>query len=404
VKYLQNKVRKSDYGWSALTAACCGWWPKVFGGLGFTRGGISLNGRETTRTLPVNPASEKPNPVAEICAAGKAEGRDDYDIQVAATCHVMTVLERQLAEINSDIEQSVSGICIGFQGMAQRAGQAVDAAESSLKCIGSESDEAGSKETKNLVARMQSVVITLLKQMTTSCDFSKLVSEKLSTLESSLAEVERTLEQMESFATDAKLVALNGQIEAERLGVAGRAFSVVAKETKSLATQADETSQSIRGLVKKLAGQLRETAIGIRERAELDSKSMSAAEREARSLLSEIESSHQRMVDSLGHMGGISSVLRNDIAKAVMSMQFQDRVSQRIAHVIETMEMLDQYVHPDLTADRKVAAMTQSKAWLDEVSKRYTMDSERFASGDDDSCVGAEAGNGSEDEFSVELF
>jgi hypothetical protein len=41
---------------------------------------------------------------------------------------------------------------------------------------------------------------------------------------------------------------------------------------------------------------------------------------------------------------------------------------------------------------------------LDEVSKRYTMDSERFASGDDDSCVGAEAGNGSEDEFSVELF
>ncbi len=125
-------------------------------------------------------------------------------------------------------------------------------------------------------------------------------------------------------------MALNGQIEAARLGEKGLGFSVVAQETRTLAANAAETSDVIGVSIKELAKNLREASGEIKQRANDDLEMFAESEQKANSLLSDLQVSHNTMMHSIEKTSEISTQLRDDIGRSVMSMQFQDRISQRI--------------------------------------------------------------------------
>ena len=337
-----------------------------------------------------------PQPVTLVAEPQCPPANDDRIVTIVAVCNVLEVLERQLTDVSQDVESSVAGVCKGFQGMATRAQAAVNAASESLGS--GVKDDIG----KDLISEMQKVLTSLIENVRASSDFTQTVSGKLLGLETRLAAIEDTLGAVEALANKAKLVALNGQIEAARLGPAGQAFAVVAKETKTLSTHAAQTSDSIRNLVGELSQEVKVTSAEIRKRTEVDLRRFAESESQATQMLNDIDVSHKRIMQSLNTTSQISGELRGDISKAVMSMQFQDRVSQCIAHVVETMEVLVDHVDPKSIGDCELAAKDRSDEWLSQISKRYTMDSERVALG------GAElvdsSGAGAADEFDVELF
>ncbi len=152
-------------------------------------------------------------------------------VDVAAATKVMAILEKQLGEVSSDVESSVVGVCQGFQGMTERAQSAINLAQGAVGI-----DEHGKEG--DLIQQMQRVMESLLENVRLSSDFSQEVSQKLLHLEARLNLVENTIEEVEEISNRAKLVALNGQIEASRLGTQGSAFQVVAEETKALASNA----------------------------------------------------------------------------------------------------------------------------------------------------------------------
>ena len=318
---------------------------------------------------------------------------EQTNVDIAAVSKVMVVLERQLAEVATDVESSVVGVCKGFQGMTERAQSAINLAKSAVgpSDVGSDGD---------LLTKMQRVVEALLMNVKLSSDFSQEVSLKLLDLESRLKIVETTIEEVEEISNRAKLVALNGQIEAARLGDQGKAFQVVAEETKALATNAARTSDTIRSSINLLSLELNKTSSSIKVRASKDTENFNQAEASAKQLFIDLNVSSQNITQSLNQTVSIGSELRSDIAKAVMSMQFQDRVSQRIAHVIETLEVLTQRMDPMCNDVSEVVASQRCSEWMKDISSRYTMDSERQAYGHES----VSATNQSDDEFSVELF
>ncbi len=291
-------------------------------------------------------------------------------LDIAAVSHVMTMLEKQLGDVSKDVETSVVGVCQGFNGMTDRAQSAINLAQNAV-------GGSGNSEGRQLLVQMQSVIECLLDSYRHSCEFAQDVSNKLLKLESRLSAVEKTVEDVEEISNRAKLVALNGQIEATRLGAQGLAFQVVAEETKSLAVNAAKTSDSIRSSISQLSIELNETSTAIKARADLDSQTYGRSEGVAKQLLVDLNASNVRITDSLNQTAKIGGELRGDIAKAVMSMQFQDRVSQRIAHVIETLESMTQRIEPMCTQIPSYAAKRRYSEWMKEISSRYTMDSER---------------------------
>ena len=69
--------------------------------------------------------------------------------------------------------------------------------------------------------------------------------EVINTLSSSAKEIESVIELIQEIADQTNLLALNATIEAARAGAAGRGFSVVASEVKTLATQTGRATHEI---------------------------------------------------------------------------------------------------------------------------------------------------------------
>ena len=78
-----------------------------------------------------------------------------------------------------------------------------------------------------------------------SCKTKK-VSESLSLLSTTTSRIGEIARLMTAFANQTQLLALNATIEAARAGDAGRGFSVVAAEVKTLAMQSEMASQDVR--------------------------------------------------------------------------------------------------------------------------------------------------------------
>jgi hypothetical protein len=84
-----------------------------------------------------------------------------------------------------------------------------------------------------------------------------------------------------------------------------------------------------------------------------------------------------------------------------MALQFQDRVNQRLDHVVEALQALQENLTP--FADEAEPELVESRAqdWSDWLCSRSTMQSERNIIG----TGGAQSGSGGSSDFgSVELF
>lgn len=321
------------------------------------------------------------------CFTGNKSG-SQAEIELLTLGRTISVLERQISEVNQDIESSVVGISQGFQGMARQAQAAISTAGAT----------AGDRPA-NKIEEMQEVVMKLVHYMGESCESLNGASQRLIDVEKRLDVVESVLYNIEKIASQSRLVALNGEIEARRLGEAGKAFAVVAAETKLLSQHATETSRSIQELLSELTSVVTSTSSDLSARSESDAKRLSQSKQEAESLLSFIHSDHNRMTESLAETEKISRELQGNISNAVMSLQFQDRVSQRIHHVVDSLKVLRTRAEDSADPAWQDEAESRCLQLLQQLSSQYTMESERAALSND-----KKSGGTSAETFDVELF
>ncbi len=315
----------------------------------------------------------------------------ETEVELLTIGKVTSVIERQLSDVNKDIETSVVGISKGFQGMATRAQAAVSAAS------GSGEEQAAGNEGR--IDEVKAVVGNLVQHMGESFASIKNASDRLHEVEERLNNVGSVLKDIEKIASQSRLVALNGQIEASRLGSQGAAFAVVASETKQLSQHAAETSGKIRQLLTEMTQVIVATSLELAERLRSDESRLATSKDEADSLLHYIEGNHLRMTASLKNTGQISRELQSDISRAVMSLQFQDRVSQRLEHVIATLKTLNERVDAAGNAEYDSLAEQRSQTILSEMARGFTMESERIAMSGATTTDDKPA-----DDFDVELF
>jgi methyl-accepting chemotaxis protein len=195
-------------------------------------------------------------------------------------------------------------------------------------------------------------------------------------VEKSVASVETMLEEVEKIAFSNKLLALNAKIEAVHVGRLGSGFEIVADEIARQAHRSDELAESIGNSIQSMRETVRSGAAELRAFVAEDRDKLARSKADAEKALNLLWSLHQRSRDSLAVMTRENGQLADEIAAAVVGLQFQDRVSQSVSHVIEALEKMEQNLgggvdsSPMLSADSEHALVTQVRA-------SYTMESER---------------------------
>lgn len=288
---------------------------------------------------------------------------------------VLPVLATQLQEVAHQVEEAVVGVCGNFQGMAARARKAA----SRVPLVKDASGNGSSSDTDGINGLISSTRVTmgsLLQRIEQTSAFSSHAVERMQAVEEHIDGLDKVLHEIDEIAAQARLLALNGQIEAARLGGQGAAFTIVATETAKMANHARASSKTIRSTTETVSAGIGSTSQELRERAAADTREAALSRDEVNRALDAMTALHDEMQRTIEQAQLDSDQLAREISAAVVAMQFQDTASQRIDHVIHTLQEMHDALQAQMGAGGAAASHAPARDWASRMAGRYTMASE----------------------------
>jgi len=201
----------------------------------------------------------------------------------------------------------------------------------------------------------------------------ELLSE-INNLTSIAEELSKMGEEVAGIASQTNLLALNAAIEAARAGEAGRGFAVVADEVRTLSTRSGETGSRITERIGQVNSTLFNTLEKTQKFTEQDAKLIEDAEKTIEMVVQQYRDSGGQIIKSAGQLEEESKSVKMAIEEVIISLQFQDRVSQIIDQVHHNMNELSPQVEQCLH-DIHTESSPQSidkEQWLNEFKSTYT--------------------------------
>jgi methyl-accepting chemotaxis protein len=322
----------------------------------------------------------------------------DLETRVGDHLPALPVLSAQLTQTAAFVERAVTGVCAGFTDMAQRARATVAQASGLLK---GDSESAGQgARIATVIEHSQQTLESLLERIVKSSELSMRAVYRINDAEQTMRDVVKVLGQIDRIALGTKIVALNAKIEASRAGEWGQGFEVVADEISRQADESAAIAGSVRETVVSLRSNLADAVRSLKDLASRDLNDVAENKALIERAMAELRDSHAELQQAVEKAAVESERLAGDISAAVTALQFQDRVSQRIGHVVDALQ--------DLGRDlgKTMGQLEPGRDWtaptpevLARLGDRYSLHEEHRAHHVRDNEDAADAAGGS-----VELF
>lgn len=165
------------------------------------------------------------------------------------------------------------------------------------------------------------------------CQNSMALVDKLDDMVVQTNAVGTMLNDIKEITDQTNLLALNAAIEAARAGDAGRGFAVVADEVRKLSRKTDTFSEQIR----KVMGETQQSMLAASRITEaMATKDMNIAlssKRRVEEMMQEVVKINRMLAQKLDSVDDITKGISEKVQKAVTSLQFEDMVTQVLAHI-----------------------------------------------------------------------
>jgi methyl-accepting chemotaxis protein len=282
-------------------------------------------------------------------------------------------LEAQLQETIQEVETAVTDVCSGFEGIATRARESVNAAAALLG-----SEQGSGIETLEAASRHS--LDQLQQQIQRGQTVSALVMGHMNEMEQTASVIVKALSEIDRIAFGSKLVALNAKVEAAHFGEQGNAFGVVADEIAAHARHSEEITEHVAEEMTRLRATVAAASGHLGEMAKLSVETLEASRSELEKALGQLTRTHGEMEATLARSVTSGRELGDRISQSIMALQFQDRVGQRLSHVAEELAAMRKSVHVPLEYLSKQTPVL-GEARRNQVAARlqagYTMEAER---------------------------
>lgn len=154
-----------------------------------------------------------------------------------------------------------------------------------------------------------------------------------------VAQLKENATEICQIALQTRIVALNATIEAARAGAAGKPFAVIVAHMRELAGRTASASEQFSRHTDSLHGMVQ---AAFREGdAGLADASIPWAQQLVRQVVQRFDAMTTHQTQSIAAMQNERHDLRHDISSILVSLQFQDRVSQILSHVSRNLEDLE---------------------------------------------------------------
>lgn len=280
-----------------------------------------------------------------------------YGVLPAWQYHVGLVKQQSEAAV-TDLATSFANVLQQFDqagiGGAAKAGAAAD----THNAVGIGLLDLCERELKPVVGSLT----TLIEGKDRLLDNIRNLAKETLQLQAMAAEVR-------SIAAQTNLLALNAAIEAARAGESGRGFAVVAAEVRMLSQRSAETGRRIGERVGQISTMMEATLSTAEQATVNDNESVHLSGQLVEDVLNHVRT----LSTSAAVMHSHGMVVRTEVEKLLVSMQFQDRVAQILCGVSDNMELMQRTLEQN-AADQ----LPSSEEWLQALNAASNMTDQHF--------------------------
>ena len=266
---------------------------------------------------------------------------------------VLPVWAGQVEAARTVTDQAIIALSQRFYGLSKRIKSTVDSS-------------GGNEDILHLLQDSQSDLTSVVTLLQSSLDEKKALVQAVLDLSVYIKELKSMAEIVSTIARQTNMLAINAAIEAAHAGNAGRGFSVVANEIRQLSNHSSVTGKQIAEKVSLVNTAINGTMALSREFEQKDLAMISHAEEVVADVVSKFGAAANAMADTSEAMRAEGQHVVDEISQVLVSLQFQDRVTQMLSHIQQDITRLEQTLAGDVVE-------VDANQWLAQLSTTYTM-------------------------------
>jgi methyl-accepting chemotaxis protein len=267
-------------------------------------------------------------------------------------------LNTELGKIGTLVREAIGGLIESFSGILQLANSQQQLALGMMKSSGSGGKEVDFEAFVSDTSRTLSIFVdNNIKNSQTAIG----LVDRMSDISAAVGTVLGILGDIDQIAKQTNFLALNAAIEAARAGESGRGFAVVADEIRNLSLRTGEFSSQIRKNIGHVHQFVASAEEAISALAAQDMNFAMLSKKQVEMAMGDVQEMNRHVARSLVNLGDIASELETQVGQAITALQFQDIVTQLIAHSgsrVTDLQTLSDSVH--VLQDELIEALEQA--------------------------------------------
>lgn len=277
----------------------------------------------------------------------------------------LQIWARQVENARQQTESAITDLTVNFGDLVQKMDASMARAQQLAEAHASQAELDGQQSAREL-----SQVLEALREMQRSRES---LTAEIGSIVGFITELQRMAEDVKMIAFQTQMLSLNAAIEAAHAGELGKGFAVVAHEVQVLAKASREAGANIHKRIGSITDSL--SRIGEHNQAVSgqDAAAIQLSGEHIRTVLDRQRERAQQSSATASEARDEHNDIKTGLEDSLVKLQFQDRVSQILAHVVQAMQEAD--AAPPGAEPADLDATAQGR--LEQMASGYTTEEQR---------------------------